>query len=239
MASLTERAKRSRFAGRLARGSLQVRVRQIPHYLRHGHFLRSRAIRRYLRSSDQPRLQLGCGPHPLDGWLNSDLLSGDIYLDITRRFPLPDASLTYVHSEHVIEHVPEEAGRRMLREIHRVLRPGGKLRITTPDLQKVIAIYEDRNPVISRSDYERHLEEATYGTPHPHAANVLNTFMRAWGHQFVYDEDDLIAKLGEAGFVEIHRVNPGESSDPLLGDVERHGDWVNDAEAMTIEAVRD
>jgi predicted SAM-dependent methyltransferase len=238
MAMLAERAKRSRFAGRLASGSLHVHVRRWPHYLRRGHLARARAIRRYLRSTEDPRLQLGCGPHPIPGWLNSDLLSGDIYLDITRPFPIPDVSLAFVYSEHVIEHVPEQAGLQMLREIHRVLRPGGRARITTPDLQKIVAIYEDRNPVISRADYERHLEEATYGTPQPRAAHVLNTFMRAWGHQFIYDEDDLVAKLSEAGFVGIERVEPGESSDPMLAHVERHGDWVNAAEAMTIEGVR-
>jgi hypothetical protein len=63
--------------------------------------------------------------------------------------------------------------------------------------------------------------------------------MRAWGHRYVYDEEDLVAKLREAGFSPVERVEPGESSDPVLAGIERHGDWVNDAEAMTLEAVRD
>ncbi|MBA2794276.1 MAG: hypothetical protein H0U32_09860 [Thermoleophilaceae bacterium] len=43
----------------------------------------------------EPRLQLGAGPHALPGWLNSDLISGDIYLDLGRRLPLPDQSFTF------------------------------------------------------------------------------------------------------------------------------------------------
>jgi predicted SAM-dependent methyltransferase len=239
MERLTERAKRSRFAGRLARGSLHVHVRRWPHWLLRGHLMRARRIRRYLNSTEEPRLQLGSGPHELPGWLNSDLLLGDIYLDITRRFPFPDASLAYVHSEHVIEHVPEEAGAQMLREIHRILRPGGVVRLTTPDLAKLVAIYEDRSPVVSRDDYAQYLEAGTYGVPHAHAAQVLNTAMRAWGHQFLYDEEDLVARLTDAGFSKIERVEPGESSHPLLAGLERHGsEWSNRAEAMTIEAVR-
>ncbi|MFL5907143.1 MAG: class I SAM-dependent methyltransferase [Solirubrobacterales bacterium] len=239
MAALAQWAKRSRFAARLARGSLQVHVRRIPHYLLRGHLIRARRVRRYIRSTEEPRIQLGCGPHPLAGWLNSDLLMGDIYLDVTRPFPLPDSSFAFVHSEHVIEHIPEEAGRQMLREIHRVLRPGGVVRITTPDLGKLVALYEDRSPVVSRADYARYLEEGTYGIPHPRASQVLNTAMRAWGHQFIYDEEDLVAKLSESGFVEVERVDPGESPHPLLAGLERHGsEWSNAAEAMTLEATR-
>jgi hypothetical protein len=43
----------------------------------------------------EPRLQLGAGPHALPGWLNSDLISGDIYLDLGRRLPLPNQSFTF------------------------------------------------------------------------------------------------------------------------------------------------
>jgi 2-polyprenyl-3-methyl-5-hydroxy-6-metoxy-1,4-benzoquinol methylase len=63
--------------------------------------------------------------------LNSDLISGEIYLDLTRPLPLPDECFTYVFGEHVIEHIPEGVAVALLGELHRVLRPGGVLAAST------------------------------------------------------------------------------------------------------------
>ena len=85
-------------------------------------------IKRYLRDHDTRRLHLGAGPHAIPGWLNTDLYPTSLriaYLDATRPFPLPDASMDIAFSEHMIEHVSHPAGLHMLRECARVLRPGG------------------------------------------------------------------------------------------------------------------
>lgn len=209
------------------------------HYLAHGHLPRAITVRRYLRSTEQPRLQLGSGPNLLPGWLNTDFVHGDAFLNVTRRFPLPDGSLAYVYSEHMIEHVSEQQGLHVIRESFRVLRPGGVLRVTTPDLHKVITIYEDDNPSVSLSDYLAFLDETLPHDPHPRAAQMLNTYMRAWGHQFIYDEEDLSAKLLEAGFESVARVAPGESEHELLRGLESHEPpWANAAEAMCLEATK-
>jgi predicted SAM-dependent methyltransferase len=209
------------------------------HYLLHGHLARTAIVRRYLRSTDEPRLQIGGGPNLLDGWLNSDLVHGQIFLNVTRRFPIPDASLAYVFSEHMIEHVSEEQGLHVIRESFRVLRPGGVLRLTTPDLRKVITIYEDDNPSVTLRDYLAFLDETLPHDPHPRAAQMLNTYMRAWGHQYVYDEEDLTAKLLDAGFSDVKRVEPGESEHAALRGLESHEPpWANAAEAMCLEATR-
>lgn len=209
------------------------------HWLLHGHVSRWLIVRRYVRSTDQPRLQLGGGPNLLEGWLNSDLVHGEIFLNVNRRFPVPDASLAYVFTEHMIEHVSEERGLHVIRESHRVLRPGGVLRVTTPDLRKVITIYEDDNPSVSLDEYLGFLNETLPNEPHPRAAQMLNTYMRAWGHQYVYDEEDLTAKLLQAGFSEVRRVEPGESEHQALRGLESHEPpWANAAEAMCLEATR-
>jgi predicted SAM-dependent methyltransferase len=209
------------------------------HYALRGHLARTAIVRRYLRSTDEPGLQLGGGPNLLDGWLNSDLVHGQIFLNVTRRFPIPDQSLAYVFTEHMIEHVSEPRGLHVIRESFRVLRPGGVLRVTTPDLRKVITIYEDDNPSVSLRDYLAFLDETLPHDSHPRAAQMLNTYMRAWGHQFVYDEEDLTAKLRDAGFSEVKRVEPGVSEHQALRGLESHvPPWANAAEAMCLEATR-
>lgn len=195
---------------------------------------------RYLTSAEEPRLQFGAGPNGMAGWLNSDLLAGDIYLDISRSLPLPDGVFAYAFGEHVIEHISERAGLRLFGELYRILRPGGVVRLTTPDLRKIIALYEDRNPVISRAEYVRYLDELT-GKRHERPCQLFNDFLRLWGHRYVYDEEDLTEKLLSSGFARVERLEPGESAHETLRGIERHGtaEWVNRAEAMCIEATRE
>lgn len=216
-----------------------LRMRGAAHWAIRGHVLRYRAVERYLASTREPKLHLGAGPFRLTGWLNSDLISADVFVDVTRRLPFPDGSFAYVFAEHLIEHVTERQGTELLREAHRILRPGGVLRLTTPDLRKVIAIYEDRNPVVARDDYARFLDAET-GRRHERACQIFNDYMRLWGHRYVYDEEDLTAKLRAAGFEQVLRVEPGASEHEALRGLERHGgaEWVNRAEAMTLEATR-
>lgn len=216
---------------------LLLRARAVAHYLGHGHLARRRVVREYLSSEAAPRLHLGAGPVRLAGWLNSDLISGEVYLELGRKMPFAEATFAYAFGEHVIEHLPENQAQQALRELRRVLRPGGVLRLTTPDLRKIIAIYEDRNPVVRREAYARFLDEET-GKRHDQPCQILNDYLRLWGHRYVYDEQDLRARLEEAGFESVERVEPGESRHPPLRGLERHGgaEWVNRAEAMCLEA---
>lgn len=215
-----------------------LRGRGLLHKATRGHRVRRRAVERYFAATDAPALHIGAGPKRLDGWLNTDLIAGDVHLDLERRLPLPDVSLAYAFGEHVIGSLSESAGIALLAELHRVLRPGGVLRLTTPDLEKLIAIYRDENTVVGREEYTRFLDEQT-GKPHATPCQVFNDCVRLWGIRYTYDEADLTAKLRDAGFTEIERVETGESRRPALRGLERHGEpWVNQAEAVCLEAVR-
>jgi predicted SAM-dependent methyltransferase len=217
---------------------LLLRGRGLLNWVQRGHVVRRRAIRRQLESAPEPSLHIGAGPMRLDGWLNTDLIGGDAHLDLERPLPLPDASLAYVFGEHVIGSLSEQAGMRLLRELHRVLRPGGVLRLTTPDLQKLIAIYRDENPMVRRDDYARYLDDET-AKAHATPCQLFNDLVRLWGIRYTYDEEDLTRRLREAGFAEVERVEPGESRHAALRGLERHGEpWVNRAEALCLEATR-
>lgn len=214
-----------------------LRGRGLLNRAQRGHVVRRRAVRRHLESPE-PSLHIGAGPKRLDGWLNSDLIGGDIHLDLERTLPLPDASLAYAFGEHVIGSLSEQAAMGLLRELHRVLRPGGVLRLTTPDLEKLIAIYRDENPVVSREDYTSYLDAET-GKPHATPCQVFNDLVRLWGIRYTYDEEDLTRRLRETGFADIERVEPGESRNAALRGLELHGEpWVNLAEALCLEATR-
>lgn len=112
--------------------------------------VREPKIRSYLASHPVRRLQIGTGPMHLDGWLNVDVVPVDartVYMDATRPFPLPDGVFDGVFSEHMIEHVSLDQARSVVREAFRVMRPGGRIRIATPHLGRLLDL-QDRRRVI-------------------------------------------------------------------------------------------
>lgn len=160
----------------------------------------------YLRTHPVRKLHLGCGWNPLDGWLNTDLVPASLdvlRLDATRPFPFGDASFDYAYSEHFIEHIPYPEGQRMLAECFRVLKPGGVLRTSTPDLAFLISLYNGRTSALIEEYVQFCAEHATPWAPNHSVAFHINNFVRDWGHQFIYDEATLRLALETAGFVDI------------------------------------
>lgn len=98
-----------------------------------------------LTSSRQPdvaepvRVNLGCGNKYLDGWINVDKgdWTKDVDSDLTK-LPFDDDYADEALSVHVIEHFYVWEAPDVLEEWLRILKPGGKLIIECPDLQKTI-----------------------------------------------------------------------------------------------------
>jgi predicted SAM-dependent methyltransferase len=186
----------------------------------------SRAMRgRWQRQlAGHTRVHLGCGPHPFEGWANLDLGGGPdvVPYDLTGRLPFRDASVDRVFTEHFIEHVPRRRGDRVLSECARILKPGGVLRVSTPDLRRLVEAY-----LAGDTD-----EWADQGWRPSSPSRMLNEGLRLWGHKFVYDEAELTMALRSAGFSAVVRVPWRESVHDDLRDLERrsyHGDLILEA----------
>ena len=90
------------------------------------------------------RLNWGCGPHPIAGWLNSDMhqLPGvDLCCDIRAGLPLATDSIDYAVAHHALQDLAWPDLVPALRQLHRVLRPDGVLRLGLPDLERAIDAY--------------------------------------------------------------------------------------------------
>jgi predicted SAM-dependent methyltransferase len=200
----------------------------------------------YLASHDVAKLQLGAGENIRPGWLNTDLHdygrpSELVYLDVRRPFPLPDTSFDVVFSEHTLEHLGYADGLHCLRECRRVLRPGGLIRIATPSLEQLARLYDSELSDLQRRYIRWAVESFVPETTAPLAGFVVNNFMHAWGHQFIYDRETLRHAFGEAGFVEIEERRVGESPEPALAGLERHlpeEPEFNQYETLVLEARR-
>ncbi|MEJ0065406.1 MAG: methyltransferase domain-containing protein [Caulobacteraceae bacterium] len=203
----------------------------------------ARLLRDYQAAAESPKLQIGGGWRSLDGWLNADIeLAPTIFhMDATKPFPLDDSAFGYVFSEHMIEHIDYADAGAMLRECHRVLRPGGVIRIVTPDLTALVALLSAPREGIA-GDYYAFFERHFLPPGHPPTeAAVANAFFRAWGHRFIYDEPTLRLRLEEAGFGQVVRRRLGESDHAALAGLEhesRYPPGLLDFESLALEATR-
>jgi SAM-dependent methyltransferase len=86
-------------------------------------------------------LDVGCGSSKLPGATGLDI-SADTDADIIHDldafpYPLEDDSFDHVVMQDVIEHVADPM--RVVAELHRAMRPGGRLQLRTPHFSSVLA----------------------------------------------------------------------------------------------------
>jgi predicted SAM-dependent methyltransferase len=200
-------------------------------------------ITEYIRTHKVAKLQLGAGGAAgFSDWLNTDIMpqGTESFLDATKPFPIQDGVLSYVFSEHVVEHLSYVEGQAMMRECYRTLKPGGKIRIATPNLLKLIQLFQAAKTE-AMAEYIKDKSKDWPQSVSPECI-ILNYELRSWGHKFVYDLPTLRQSLERTGFKDIKEFVPGESDDPQLNGLEvRHKQtWAatNDYETMVLQAVR-
>ena len=202
-----------------------------------------RIIDSYLESHRSPKLQIGASNHLLSGWLNTDLEPGDgvAFLDATKPFPLSSNCFCFIHAEHMIEHIPVADGVGMLRECHRILRPGGVVRIVTPNLPQIIGLYGSITADTQKQYLDWMAATFTPEAPEPKAVFVINTFFQSWGHRFLYDEATLRGVFRQAGFEDLRVCSLGQSDHSDLKGLEnvhRYPPGLLEFESITLEGTK-
>lgn len=99
----------------------------------------------FLRFKKGVRLHIGAGGTVLDGYVNVDslllrnteLISNIKHLDWFVR----KESVSHIYASHVLEHFSEREVREILRLLRNLLQKEGELRISVPDLDKIVRIY--------------------------------------------------------------------------------------------------
>jgi len=90
------------------------------------------------------RLHWGCGSITPYGWVNSDVMMHpgvDAPADIRSGLPFADNEFDYIASMHALPELAYPEQDHALRELRRILRPGGVLRLGLPDMDKAIRAY--------------------------------------------------------------------------------------------------
>lgn len=118
------------------------------------------------------------------------LLGGHTFVHhrLEHGLPFDDASVDCLYSSHVLEHCFWEDAKTLLVDAHRVLKPGGWIRLAVPDLEHALDLYRAGRK-----------EQALAYFFSPSRAGVFDR------HQYMYDFELLRGLLLAAGFGEVAR----------------------------------
>lgn len=126
--------------------------------------------------------------------------------DITQTLPFEDGTFDGVLASHVIEHFDCQQGVAIMRECHRILKPGGVLLVSVPDANVFRELYFGDNTENAVS---------LFGEPiHPQDGETTFAGYALWNrfHKAILTEDSLWSYFIRAGFPygTIRRQNPEE-----------------------------
>jgi SAM-dependent methyltransferase len=127
------------------------------------------------------------------------------YLDVSRRFRFAEETFECVYASHMLEHLAPDVAERCLREVHRVLQPGGILRLAVPDLDGVIAGYDPADPdTFLDGLFEGHSDRRS----------------SASRHRWQYNAVSLKGLMERVGFRDVERCEYREGRCPDLDEIE-------------------
>lgn len=99
----------------------------------------------YLRPKGRGiKLHLGCGDYWFDGYVNIDINvygGTDMLYDIRKGLPFQPEVAEIIEAYEVLEHFNSDETFDLLEDWKRVLIPGGKIKISVPDMDGLIAMY--------------------------------------------------------------------------------------------------
>lgn len=140
------------------------------------------------------RLNLGCGQKIWPGFVNVDLADNtsgfkpDVCADL-RSLPFPDDYADEAYAIHVLEHFYLWDVPGVLQEWRRVLKPGGRLIVEVPCMDKVLVHFAKPKPNLQMTWL------ALYGDCDRKDPNMV--------HKFCYSRDQLRVAFKNSGFKDV------------------------------------
>ncbi len=158
-----------------------------------------------VNENNKINIHLGCGEIYSHEFINVDsrFFPHIHHVSQVQNLPFfPNNFADLIYTSHTLEHIPVSELNEVLLEWRRVLKPGGLLRISVPDLEKILDIYFANNksidaiwkPLMGGQEYKEN------------------------SHYSVFNEEFLKNKLLECGFVNPRAWEPLEVSNHNFTD---------------------
>jgi predicted SAM-dependent methyltransferase len=123
-----------------------------------------------------------------------------LYHDLSLSIPLYERSVNFIYSSHFFEHLFKDDAAALLKSCAKVLKPGGIIRISIPDLAYVISLYSLDRKSEMLEDYFFVEGKGSYLAR----------------HKYMYDYELIKDALEKAGFSNVTRCNYQQGSVPDL-----------------------
>lgn len=160
------------------------------------------------------KLSLGAGGVRLSGWIHVDFdpaCQPDVRADLSGPLPFADACADFLHSEDFIGQLSFVQAGGFLQECYRLLKPGGVLRLLTPDLERLVTAYVSRDTRVLElwnREVGIPLQTGTLG-------ELVHAALTFANQKSFFDEETLRRLLEPIGF-QVERVGYNESRYPQL-----------------------
>lgn len=138
------------------------------------------------------------------------ILTGNkfIHHNLEYGIPLADECADFVYSSHLLEHLSKESGMNLIKEIFRILKIGGRMRIVVPDLEYAVRLYD-------KGEKKRMLDDFFF------VDHQRSYFAR---HKYMYDFELLRELLELVGFRDVSQFNFREGMTPDIPELDNQPD---------------
>ncbi len=209
--------------------------------------LNRRRLEQNVQDLSIDRLHAGCGNVFLPGWLNITYEPREEYgcikevkgawvlnYNLLKPWPVGKDSIRFIAASHFIEHLDLNDGIRFLKESFRVMKDGGAIRLSCPDLELYARNYVQGN----KNFFEHKLirEWCTFQQAQtPGEILAAKAYDSGGSHKWFYDYDSLKHILESAGFRHVRRCQRLEGDVPDLVSIELAE---REMETVYVEAVK-
>lgn len=169
---------------------------------------------RYTNWYQVRRVNLCCGTQTVPGYWGIDLDErADLIMDLAKSdLPFPTSSLDSVICTSAINYFTRARAAELIREVYRVLRPGGQTRFSVQDLESLAKRYLEKD----KEFFYQRLPNNTERFPGPTLADKFVSWFydhpTAGGPcRYMYDFESLSFLFHEAGFTRVVRRDYLES----------------------------
>lgn len=140
-----------------------------------------------------------------------------VHHDLAYGLPIQDGVVDYLYTSHFLEHLFRRDAEYLLQECFRVLKPGGVLRISIPDLEYAISLYR-------KGDKEKMLTSFFF------VDDDDSYYAR---HKYMYDFDMISDVLNGIGFIRVSRCEYKNGNTPDIDILDNRPE-----ESVYVEAIR-
>jgi predicted SAM-dependent methyltransferase len=140
-----------------------------------------------------------------------------IHHELSHSVPLKDGTADHIYSSHFLEHLFKQDAERLLKDCHRVLKPGGILRVCVPDLAYAVSLY-------ARGKKEKMLGDYFF-------VEDKESFLAR--HKYMYDFELLKILLEKLNFSQIVRCEYRQGKMPDIDKLDNRPE-----ETLFVEAIK-